>query len=247
MINEHTPGSAGSNTSEKSPHREGGDGISRRDFFRHVRDAAIAFAASNLLLSPDANATERLIVVERALELARQQVGKPFSANEQGDPLQSHPPESFVCTSLVMWSYYKASNGVWSEWRPSDTILDLNGLNGRPALVKFFDFEDERDLQPGDILYRSPHTRHKGESKPRNFYDKAGEPGFNEKDPRHDYHHTGLYAGNSLVIQAGGDRRGDTVLAGPSSYSVRVTQFDLNQWAPDAGRPRRLLRKSVEE
>lgn len=186
-------------------------------------------------------------IVIQAINLAREAVWTPFSANARGDPLRSDPPRSFVCSSFVTWAYWEASGRAWDEWYPTDTILDVNGLNGRRALVRFFTYRSESELRPGDIVYRSPHSRigHLP-SRPRDHWDKRGEPGFNQADPRHDYHHMALYLGHGEVAQAGGDRRGDVVLAGPRSYGIRITKFDTKQWAPEAGRPLRLIHPQLE-
>ncbi len=96
-------------------------------------------------------------IVIQAITLAREGVWTPFSANAHGDPLPSNPPRSFVCSSFVTWAFYVASDGAWVEWRPTDSILDVNGLNGRAPLVRYFRYRSETELRPGDILGLSPN------------------------------------------------------------------------------------------
>jgi len=99
-------------------------------------------------------------IAQKAVELARQQIGKPYvwaapSRNWAANPPNS-PPGSFDCSGLTGWSYYWASEGkismngqTWADWKDS-------AGNGSTRYQKF-SVSQRGQLQPGDLLYwRAP-------------------------------------------------------------------------------------------
>jgi cell wall-associated NlpC family hydrolase len=99
-------------------------------------------------------------IAQKAVELARQQIGKPYvwaapSRNWASRPPSNAPP-SFDCSGLTGWAYYWASEGkismngqTWADWKD-------NAGNGSTTYQRFSPAQRSQ-LQPGDLLYwRSP-------------------------------------------------------------------------------------------
>ena len=126
-------------------------------------------------------------------------------------------PTQMVCATLVAYSYWKASDGAWGNWKNINRISSFDGATTDPAgghqlLVAFYPLTDVSQLQPGDILFRGV----------------AASPDGKGGSTTHDYEHTALYVGDGKVVQGGGGGW-DYSIAGPAS-GVRETSFAVGRW-----------------
>jgi cell wall-associated NlpC family hydrolase len=87
---------------------------------------------------------------QKAVELARAQIGKPYVWASPSRTWKNNPPEkapgSFDCSGLVGWSWYWASNGKVNMAGQTNTDWNASGYQK-------FSASQKAELRPGDILY----------------------------------------------------------------------------------------------
>lgn len=101
---------------------------------------------------PDEGGTVGGPAIQAAIELARKQIGKPYSWGAptrdwaSNNPNKGQVPNSFDCSGLTGWAYYWATGGK----------INLNGQTssdwGSPG-KNLQKFTDKSKLQPGDLIY----------------------------------------------------------------------------------------------
>lgn len=157
-----------------------------------------AFSGPTPTLPPECGTAGGGPMAQKAVELARAQIGKPYVFGTPFgrpwaslDPSAGKTPSTFDCSGLTGWAWYWASGGkismngqTWWDWSDS-------AGNGTTKYQKFTAAQKSL-LQPGDLLY-------------------WGAPGLNKDQ----VHHTAIYsgpckksAGNDCFIEAKGSQWG---------------------------------------